>query len=265
MSRLIDSHAGNPAGSDALSKMMQTRPSAVLPMRELFELAGLAPPADGRLIPSTGKQLTQVLDRLNIALEPEDRYDTWPSTLDDEVVIFKAECGGPINPNRPPYLRARAKIEATMFSAAVDGGDSGERFQLVKNEIAGATEFSSVERARLLAYTFVSLASLPKLRSKMRTGCGNSAPNSRVSLNAKMFPVAGAIALFGSAILLTQLAVRIDHSPSARPLSAADIRRECSFITEHMFHVDCLRRAQQAAGYGGNTVVDSARALPAVQ
>lgn len=264
MSRLIDSYADNPAGSCTLLEMMQTRSSAVLQMRELFELAGLAPPQDRRLTKATSEQLTQVLDRLGIALEPDNRYDDWPSTLDDEVVVFKSECGGPINSDRPKYHAAKVKIDAIALSAAVDSGAPSEWFEFVKDKIAAATDFSNVERARLLAYAFASFTNLPKLRSKSRAARRLNAWNSHAFLGAKMFPIAGAILLFGSGVLLNHLAVRMDHSGRAPQLSAAGIRQECPFIIEPMFHAECLQRARLAEGYGTNKVADSVRVLPSV-
>lgn len=101
--------------------------------------------------------------------------------IDDEVVISKAERGGPINRYRSAYQGVKVKIDAIVLFAAIDGAEPGERFEFVKNEIAAAFEFSKVERARLLAYAFASRASLPKLWSKMRAGCRNTAPNSEAS------------------------------------------------------------------------------------
>jgi hypothetical protein len=249
MSRVVNSSSDNLQGSCALLGIFQTQSSAVLQMRELVELAGLPIPADRRLTKTTSDQLTRVLDRFNVALEPDVRYDDWPSTLDDEVIVFKAKCGGPINPNRPAYHTAKVTIDAIALSAAVDRSEPSERFEFVKNKIAAATKLSNVERARLLAYAFASLTNVPKLRSKMRAARRINAPNRNASLGAQMFPIAGAILLFGSGVFLNDLAVRMDQSPRAPQLSAADLRRECSLITEQMFHAECLQRERLAEAH----------------
>jgi hypothetical protein len=242
MSCLIDSQADDL--SAGLSEMMQTRSGAVLRMRDLLELAGLALPAEGKLAPATNEQLSRVLDRLGIALEPDYRYDGWSPTLDDKVVVFKAECGGPINSGRTVYRETKIKIDALALSAAVQKSLPNKKFELVKNEIAMAPEFSNIERARLLAYAFASLASSPKLMPKKRSARGDAGLSALLDKN--IFPLAAAILLFGSAVLLNHFAMLIDHSQSMTKMSAADVRHECSLITDDSFRADCLHQAQQA-------------------
>jgi hypothetical protein len=253
MLRPVDLRTDDATLTGKLSALMQTRSSVVLPMRKLLQLAGLEFP-ERRVTLAISEQLARVLDRIGYALEPDYRYYGWSPELNDKVVIFKAECGGPINPERPAYLETKVKIDAMALSVATNGNALGEGFEAIKREIATGAEFSHVERARLLAYAFASLASPPKLKRKKRA-----------FLESKVFPVTGASILFGFAILSAHVAVSIDHSAPMPQLSAADIRHECSLVTDDAFHAECLRQAQLVEGAGSKNPLDSARALPAMQ
>jgi hypothetical protein len=85
------------------------------------------------------------------------------------------------------------------------------------------------------------------------------------NVTAPLAPVAGAIILFSFAIFSAHIAVNIDHSPRMPVMSAANIRQECSFITDGAFHADCLQQAQDAERPGSNSLVSSMKALPAIQ
>jgi hypothetical protein len=255
--------------SAGLSELVQTRSGAVLQMRKLLELAGLALPDAGKITPAAGEQLATALDRIGFALEPDYRYDGWLPGLDDEVVIFKAEDGGPISPERPAYLETKIKIDAIALSAA-NRNAPGEGFESVKEEIATAAGFSPVERARLLAYAFVSLASPPELKREERVGHtkstnSGSRSNKFASLEMKFFPLAGASVLLGFAIFLAYFAARIDPTPSLLKMSAADMRHECSLITDPAFQTECFQHAQHADGGGARIVAAAPKALPTIQ
>lgn len=269
MLRPVNLRADDTTLSGRLSELMQTRCGAVLQMRKLLKLAGLALPNEGKITPAISEQLARSLDRIGLAIEPDYRYDGWLPGLDDEVVIFKAEDGGPISPERPAYLETKIKIDAIALSAAANGNTRGEGFEPIKGEIAAAPGFSPVERARLLAYAFVSLASPPKLRQAERIGrtkLADSRSNSRASLEMNIFPLAVANILFGFAMLLAYFAANIDPGPGVPKMSAADIRHECSFITEDAFHAECLQHAQRAEAEGArNVAADSPKALPEIQ
>jgi hypothetical protein len=252
MLRPVDLRTDDATLTGRLSALMQTRSSVVLPMRKLLQLAGLEFP-ERRVTLAISEQLARVLDRIGYALEPDYRYYGWSPELNDKVVVFKAECGGPINPERPAYLETKVKIDAMALSVATNGNALGEGFEAIKGEIATGAEFSHVERARLLAYAFASLASPPKLKRKKRA-----------FLESKVFPVTGASILFGFAILSAHVAVSIDHSAPMTQLSAANMRHECSLITDDAFHAECLQQAQ-LEGAGSKNRIDSLRTLPAVQ
>lgn len=142
--------------SDQLSEILGPRCSAVILSRKLFQLAGTGPSA-------TRKQLNGMLDRIGVAVEPDWRYDGWSSGANDPIVVFKAEYGAPVDPERPAYHRMKLQIDATALAVAVDEKQPGDGFEALKGDIAATAGISDLERARLLAYAFVSLTSPPKL------------------------------------------------------------------------------------------------------
>ncbi|MGH6818309.1 MAG: hypothetical protein ACREC1_06000 [Methylovirgula sp.] len=142
--------------SDRLSEILGPRCSVVIKSRRLFQLAGTGPPA-------TRKQLNRMLDRIGVAVEPDWRYDGWSPGANDPIVVFKAEYGAPVDPERPAYHRMKLQIDATALAVAVDEKQRRAGFEALKSDIAATPGISGLERARLLAYAFVSLTSPPKL------------------------------------------------------------------------------------------------------
>jgi hypothetical protein len=267
MSRSADFPTDNAILSTKLSELMQTRSGAVLRMRKLLELAGLALSEEGKVTPETSEQLTRILDRISFAIEPDYRYDGWSPGFDDDVVVFKAEYGGPINPERPAYLETKVKIDEIALSTAADGSPPAGGFESLKSEIISAAGFSNIERARLLAYAFALLENPPKPKRKKQVGAArlaNSVPNNRISWTTKALPLAGAGILFGFAVFLDRYAAGVEPAPDIAKMSAAEIRYECSLITEDAFHAECLQQAQQSNGDRAK-LGNSLRALPAVQ
>lgn len=147
-----------PAGalSDQLSEMLGTRCSTVMQLRQLTQPLGLT-------IPAKIKHLSRMLDRIGVAVEPDWRYDGWSPGPNDPIVIFKAPYGGHVDPGRPPYHRMKLQIDAMALAVAIGDERRGGGFEILKADIAAATDISNIERARLLAYAFASLATPPKL------------------------------------------------------------------------------------------------------
>ena len=151
-----------------LGELLGTRVSANMPTRKLLQLADFEVPENGKLATAESDQLSQALDRIGFAIEPDRRYGGWVPQPDDEIVIFKADRGGPIDPDRPVYRRTKAQVEVAVLAATADGTPSGEDFESVKNTINAATDFSVIERVRLLAYAVTLFRSPPKQERVLR-------------------------------------------------------------------------------------------------
>jgi hypothetical protein len=154
--------------SHQLAAIFGTRVSANMPMQKLLQIGGFETPKNGKLTASVSDQLNGVLDRIGFAIVPDRRYGGWVPQPDDEIVLFKADHGGPIDPDRPTYRAMKAQIEVAILAAAADGAPSNEDFDSIKRIIAGAEDLSRIERARLLAYTVTLFKSPPKQERVIR-------------------------------------------------------------------------------------------------
>lgn len=151
-----------------LAELFGARVSASMQMRKLLQLADFEFPKNAKLPAAASDQLNLVLDRIGIAIEPDRRYGGSAPQPDDEIVMFKADRGGPIDPDRPAYRAMKAQVEVAMLAAAADGKPSEEEFESVRKTIGAAENFSRIERARLLAYALILFRSPPKQERVMR-------------------------------------------------------------------------------------------------
>jgi hypothetical protein len=153
-----------PAGalSDQLSEILGTRCSTVMRLRQLTQPQGLTTAAKI-------KHLSRMLDRNGVAIEPDWRYAGWLPGPNDPIVVFKAPYGAHVDPDRPPYHRLKLRIDAMALAVAIGEERRDGGFATLKSDVAAAADISNIERARLLAYAFASLANPPKLarRSSM--------------------------------------------------------------------------------------------------
>jgi tellurite resistance protein len=154
--------------SGRLAEMFGTRISASMQMRTLLQLADFDVSESGKLPTAASDQLSHLLDRIGFAIEPDRRYGGWAPQPDDEIVMFKADLGGPIDPDRSAYRAIKVQVEVAILAAAADGKPSDEEFESVKNTIRAGEGFSGIERARLLAYAVTLFKSPPKQERIMR-------------------------------------------------------------------------------------------------
>ena len=75
MLRPVNLRADDTTLSGRLSELMQTRCGAVLQMRKLLKLRGLAFPNEGKITPAISEQLARSLLCIGLAIEPDYRYD----------------------------------------------------------------------------------------------------------------------------------------------------------------------------------------------
>jgi hypothetical protein len=153
---------------DRLGELFGTRVSMSMQMQKLLDLANFNLPAHERLPAAATDNLSQALDRIGFAIEPDRRYGGWTPHPNDEIVLFRADSGGPIDPARPAYGAVKTQVEVAVLAAAADGSPSGEEFEAIKRTIAAAEDLSPIERARLLACALTLFKSPPKQDRVMR-------------------------------------------------------------------------------------------------
>lgn len=147
---------------DRLREMMGGQNRASTKMRNLLELAAFEFAEAGKVAPAVATQLGQVLDRLDVAIEPDRRYGGTIPGLDDQVFLFVAANGGPVNPERPAYRAMKAQVEVAVLAASADGDASREEMQRVIAGVRDGQGLSGVEKARLIAFAVTIFNSPPK-------------------------------------------------------------------------------------------------------
>lgn len=160
-------------------------------MRNMLEAAGFDMPANGKVTPTLADQLGSVLDCIDIAIEPDRRYGSGVPQLDDQVIIFKADGGGKVDPDRSSYRAVKAQVEVAVLAAAADGDASADELKRVIAGVREATDLTPIEQARLIAYAATVFNSPPKQDRVMRK-LGERSPEERTIIaDAALAIIAG--------------------------------------------------------------------------
>jgi tellurite resistance protein len=134
----------------------------------VLEMAGIDVPADGKIPAVSADELGRALDSIGVAIEPDRRYGSSVPRADEQVFVFKAPNGGPVDPTRPSFRAMRAQVEVAVLAAAADGDASYEELQRTIARIRSASDLSGVEQARLIAFAVTTFNSPPKQARVMR-------------------------------------------------------------------------------------------------
>ena len=162
------SHVAFRSASEQLSKIMGERNTATTQCNNILSAVGIDCPEHGKLTKLMHDRLTQSLDVLDIAIEPDRRYGGAVAQLDDQVVIFRAEKGGAIDASKPAYQAKKVEVEVAALAAAADGDASLDELQAIIANIKATPDLSRIERLRLIAYTITIFKSPPKRARIMR-------------------------------------------------------------------------------------------------
>jgi tellurite resistance protein len=134
----------------------------------VLEMAGIDVPTDGKVPAASADELGRALDSIEVAIEPDRRYGSSVPRADEQVFVFRAPNGGPVDPTRPPFRAMRAQVEVAVLAAAADGEASYEELQRTITRIRSASDLSGVEQARLIAFAVTTFNSPPKQARVMR-------------------------------------------------------------------------------------------------
>jgi len=129
---------------------------------EILEIAGIEVPADGRIPASSMEALGWALDSINVAMEPDGRYGSGTPRADEQVCLFRATAGGPIDPERPAFRAMRLQVEVMLLACAADGEAVPGDLERVKRRIRSEGALSGLEQDRLAAFAETMLNSPPK-------------------------------------------------------------------------------------------------------
>lgn len=174
-----------------LSEIMGGQSRASTKMRTVLQAANFEMQDSGKVSPGLADQLGQVLDRLDVAIEPDRRFGSAVPQMDDQVFLFNAKCGGPVDPERPPYRTMKAQVEVAVLAAAADGETSGDEMSRVIGGIRDGKDLSAIERARLIAFAVTTFNSPPKLSRVMKRLAERSDTEREAIANAALAVVGG--------------------------------------------------------------------------
>ncbi|ABD07245.1 conserved hypothetical protein [Rhodopseudomonas palustris HaA2] len=150
-----------------MAEIMGEHKRASTKMSKMLAIAGLELPV-GKITPGMADQLGGLLDQVDIAIEPDRRYGSGVPQLDDQVIVFKAPKGGPVDHQRPAYRAMKAQIEVAVLAAAVDGESSHDELQRIVDGIRAEKDLGGIEQARLIGYAVTVFNSPPKQARVMR-------------------------------------------------------------------------------------------------
>jgi len=108
------------------------------------------------------RQFGVVLDRLQIAFEPDRRYGDAGLTSDSQVVLYRAAGGGPIDCEQPAYRSVRTMAEISAIAASSDSEVVSAELDQIEAVIRAATDLRPEERTRLSAYAMWLLQDRPR-------------------------------------------------------------------------------------------------------
>lgn len=134
----------------------------------LLEIAGMQVPSDGRINATSIDELGRALDAIDVAIEPDHRYGSSVPRADEQVFVFRAPNGGPVDAQRPAFRAMRTEVEVAVLAAEADGEASFEELQRCIARIRANSELSGVEQARLIAFAVTTFNSPPKRARVMR-------------------------------------------------------------------------------------------------
>ncbi|WP_284273282.1 TerB N-terminal domain-containing protein [Bradyrhizobium iriomotense] len=130
--------------------------------QHIFEMAGFEVPAIGKIPATSAEVLGRALDAIDVAIEPDLRYGSSIPRADEQVFVFRAANGGPVDPARATFRAARTQVEVAVLAAGSDGDACYEEVQRTINRIRATPDLSGVEQARLIAFAVTAFNSPPK-------------------------------------------------------------------------------------------------------
>jgi len=148
-------------------ELMGEHKRASTTMHELLTAAGFENHG-AKVTSGMADQLGTLLDQVDIAIEPDRRYGSGVPQADDQVIVFKAPKGGPVNHERPAYRAMKVQIEVAVLAAAADGDSSQDELQRIVDGIRAERNLGAVEQARLIGYAVTVFNSPPKQARVMR-------------------------------------------------------------------------------------------------
>jgi tellurite resistance protein len=121
----------------------------VVRVKALLAALDVQAPDAAKLSASIMNQVGQRLDTLGFGMEPDRRYGGAAIASDGQVVLFAATGGAPVDPERPPFVAAKAAMEVAMLAAVADGELGADEFEALLADARAMGGLEPAERLRL--------------------------------------------------------------------------------------------------------------------
>lgn len=121
----------------------------VVKIKALLAALDVQVPDAAKLSASIMNQVGQRLDALGFGMEPDRRYGGAAVASDGQVVLFAAAGGAPVDPERPPFVAAKAAMEVAMLAAVADGELGADEFEALLVDARAMGGLEPAERLRL--------------------------------------------------------------------------------------------------------------------
>src|SRR3546814_13031021 len=93
--------------------------------------------------------MASLLDGLGFGFEPDRRYGCiLPVTWDSDLVLFRAEGGGKVDPDRPAYIAARTMVGIDALAALSDGEAVPVALTCIRKDLLSLPGLDGLEGAR---------------------------------------------------------------------------------------------------------------------
>lgn len=156
------SHQGLALARSRLEALLNGATQAAAPLNQILSAVGL-PTGESKASSSSLLQAGNILDRLDLGMEPDRRFGTNPADNNDVVVLFRAAKGGAVDPESDIYRSCKALVEICVLAAAADGVVSPEELRGICGDIENNADLTPIEKLRLCAYAGSLIDNPPKL------------------------------------------------------------------------------------------------------
>ena len=128
-------------------------PSASSKVVDICNALQLPLPAQGRIDATTIGLVGQTLDILNIGFEPDARYGGKSPDVLGTIVVFAADRGAPIGPDRYIFAQVRVALEVGALVASIDRefAQARELLNRASVRLESRPDLDALERSRLRA------------------------------------------------------------------------------------------------------------------
>ena len=144
-----------------IEDLFDDRTIAPTSVDKLLSALGMGTPDSGKLSAGLCNQIGAFLDKMDIGFEPDKRYGSKNLTSEGYVLLFKAKDGAPVDGDKEAYVSARTMTDITALAAAADGSIAPSEYEGIKADLRAFPGLTSVERARLMAYSATLLKDIP--------------------------------------------------------------------------------------------------------